>query len=74
MVETSPMVPGIRPMNMEARSTLCPARIAARGVAPETLSNPRLAAEKLFIMPAKEINRKHLAARAGFIKFCPSPP
>src|SRR5699024_12486631 len=25
-------------------------------------------------VPANEINKKHLAASAGFIKFCPKPP
>ena len=45
------------------------ARIAASGVAPEIPSYV-----KDVILPVKEISRKHLAASAGFIKFCPSPP
>ena len=68
------MVPGTRPTIKDIRSTSFPALIAARGVAPDILSKPSFAEEKLFINPAKEIKRKHLAARAGFIKFCPSPP
>ena len=30
--------------------------------------------QNLSILPVKEINKKHLAAKAGFIKFCPKPP
>ena len=34
----------------------------------------RNAAVKKEILPVNEITRKHLAANAGFIKFCPIPP
>ncbi len=67
--DTSPMVPGIFPTNMAATSTVPPFFKAERGVAPDTPSSL-----KADIWLAKEIRRKHLAARAGFIKFCPKPP
>ena len=50
------------------------ARRAARGVAPVMASKPNLFEVKLVILPAKEINRKHLAASAGFIQLNPMPP
>ena len=57
------------PMNIDRTSTSPPAFSTARGVADETPSYI-----KLVICPANEMSRKHLAASAGFIKFCPSPP
>ena len=76
---TSPMVPGMFPIRSETRSTSPPALRYARGVAPETPSTTFVAqgiasTEKSVMGFAKEIRRKHLAARAGFMKFCPSPP
>ena len=68
-VEVSPIVPAVFPRNRFKTFTLSPAFMAASGVAPDTASYV-----KSVIFPAKEIRRKHLAARAGFIKFCPSPP
>ena len=61
------MVPGILPMNIAARSYVSPALIAARGVALATASVT--GSVNFVIACAKEINIKHLAARAGFIQF-----
>ena len=55
-----------------------PAFTAASGVAPDTASatvrKVLSGTVKSHIFPAKEISRKHLAPRAGFIKFSPRPP
>ena len=69
ITEVSPMVPAVFPRNISRTCTDSPAFKAARGVALETPSQV-----KSVILPAKEIRRKHLPARAGFIKFCPRPP
>ena len=64
------MVPGIVPLNISRRfMALTPfALSSASGVAVVTPSYV-----KLVICPANEISRKHLAPRAGFMKFCPRP-
>ena len=80
--EVSPMVPWILPRNRFFTGIEVPSMnpwllSAARGVACVTASTTAwelLETAKLVIFPAKEIIRKHLPARAGFIKFCPSPP
>ncbi len=51
------------------RSGSAPGFNTARGVAPENVS-----VTKFVIGPVNAIRRKHLAASAGFIKFCPRPP
>ena len=66
------MVPGIRPINIAVTSTCSPAFNMAIGVALATASEK--GSVNVVIFPAKEISRKHLAARAGFIQFCPRPP
>ena len=65
----SPIVPAVLPIIMLYTLTLSPALREARGVAPEYASHV-----KSVIRLGKDINRKHLAASAGFIKFCPNPP
>ena len=76
--DVSPIVPCTFPMKRLNRSTVSPDFMAARGVAPDTVSTifPQAPSgtAKSVILPVKEISRKHLAARAGFIKFCPRPP
>ena len=64
------MVPGILPMNMAGISTAWPAFKAASGVGLTTTS----LYVKVVILPANAISKKHLAARAGFMKFWPRPP
>ena len=73
-METSPMVPGIRPINISQRSGVAVGVDfkTASGVAVATASGPTPV--KLLIWLAKEIKRKHRAASAGFIKFAPRPP
>ena len=60
-------------MNNVKRLVACagsaPGLRTASGVAPEYVS-----VTKLVIGPVNAIRRKHLAARAGFMKFCPIPP
>ena len=65
----SPMVPGIRPMNMSIRFTALPLLSWARGVAVVTPSYVNDV-----IRAVKQISRKQRAPSAGFMKFCPSPP
>ena len=67
--DVSPIVPGTNPKNDFITSTLFPCSITASGVAVVTPSYV-----KLVILAANEIIKKHLAPRAGFIKFCPNPP
>ena len=67
--DTSPIVPEINPRNALVRFVLPSEESCTRGVAPDTPST-----EKSLISDVKEINRKHLAPRAGFMKFCPIPP
>ncbi len=68
-MDTSPIVPPVKPRNISVMFTGFPAFNSANGVAPVMPST-----EKVLIVPANEINKKHLAASAGFIKFCPKPP
>ena len=67
--EVSPIVPAVFPINILIKSKLSPFFKIASGVDEVIPSNT-----KFVILPVKEINKKHLAANAGFIKFCPSPP
>ena len=68
-VDVSPITPAVVPRNILRTFTLSPLLSNARGVAPVTPSYV-----KLVILPANDISRKHLAASAGFMKFCPRPP
>ena len=65
----SPIVPAVVPRNMAFTSTLSPALRLASGVAVVTASYVNVV-----IFPVNDINRKHLAPNAGFMKFCPKPP
>ena len=69
MTEVSPIVPLVLPISIANESTDSPAFRFARGVGPVTPSYT-----KFVIFPAKQIRRKQRAPRAGFMKFCPSPP
>ncbi len=78
IAEVSPITPPVVPINILANETTpvdsAPGLRSARGVAPEYASKNPLDVTKLVIGPVYAIRRKHLAARAGFMKFCPSPP
>ena len=65
ITDVSPIVPLVFPINILRRLTFCPFCIIASGVALVLASM----LTKLFIFPANEINKKHRAAKAGFIKF-----
>ena len=69
IAEVSPIVPAVFPINILIKSKLSPFFKIASGVDEVIPSNT-----KFVILPVKEINKKHLAANAGFIKFCPNPP
>ena len=69
ITDVSPIVPGILPISISIVFTVLPAFNCASGVAPVTPSYT-----KLVIWLVNESRRKHLAPRAGFIKFCPRPP
>ena len=65
-----PMTPSAVPRNIFVISTCSKAFRAPTGVAEDTASS-----EGVIVMAlAKEIIRKHRAARAGLMKFLPSPP
>ncbi len=66
---TSPMVPGIFPFAIATISTASPFLRRLKGVAEDTPSTV-----KFVMMEENEISKKHLAPRAGFIKFWPRPP
>ena len=78
IAEVSPMVPGILPRKRSPKGYACPALRVMSGVAEDTASTVLPSAPpftvKSVICEEKEISRKHLAPRAGFIKFCPMPP
>ena len=69
IILVSPIVPDVRPITISSTFTLSPAFNAAKGVAPVYASQV-----KSVMITGNEIKRKHLAAKAGFIKFFPNPP
>ena len=64
IADVSPIVPAILPINISNTSTVPPLFNIASGVAVVTPSYVNVV-----IFPANDINRKHLAPSAGFIKF-----